>query len=456
MDRPDTHFAWNGDVSLAYQVCGSGPTDLVYLQGYCSNVDVNWESPSLSRFLRGLASHARLIVTDRRGWGCSERFTPGYVPDVDTLTDDVLAVLKAARSERASIVATYESAIVASLFAATYPERTRSLILIDPQITYLPTEEMPWMPSLVRWQEQIQAVRDTWGTLDWWDAPAGPEREWFARYARGSVTPGGLAAELTRYLHTDIRAVLPTIQVPTLVLVDSDRFYEVLPDTGHFVARKIPGARVVEHSSRGGPHFHWYGRGDAIVGEVRRFLAEIGEEEASFDRILATILFTDIVDSTKRAAELGDRRWSEVVLRHHATVRTLLARYRGIEIDTAGDGFFASFDGPARAVRCAIAITDAVRALGIEVRAGLHTGEVERIGEKIGGIAVNIGARVAARAAPSEVLVSQTVRDLMVGSDLTFVERGSHELKGLPGVWGLYAARKQAEAGGSESITVPA
>ena len=211
MDRAETRFAWNGNVSLAYQVCGDGPTDLVYLQGYCSNVDTNWESPYLSRFLRGLASHARLIVTDRRGWGCSERLTPGHVPDVDTLTDDILAVLKAARSERASIMATYESAIVASLFAATYPEQTRSLILVDPQVTYLPTEEMPWMPPLARWQEQIQAVHDTWGTLDWHDAPDGQEREWFARYARSSVTPGALAAELTRYLYTDIRAVLPTI-----------------------------------------------------------------------------------------------------------------------------------------------------------------------------------------------------------------------------------------------------
>jgi pimeloyl-ACP methyl ester carboxylesterase len=253
MDRPETRFAWNGDVSLAYQVCGDGPTDLVYLQGYCSNVDMNWESPYLSRFLRGLAGCSRLIVTDRRGWGCSERFTPGHIPDVDSLTDDILAVLKAARSERASILGTYESAIVASLFAATYPERTRSLILVDPQVTYLPTEDTPWMPSLDRWQEQIQAIRDTWGTSEWWDAPDGAEREWFVRYARACVTPGGLAAELTSYVHTDIRAVLPTIQVPTLVLVDSDRFYEVLPETGHFVASKIPGARVVEHSSRGGP-----------------------------------------------------------------------------------------------------------------------------------------------------------------------------------------------------------
>jgi pimeloyl-ACP methyl ester carboxylesterase len=360
VDRPETRFAWNGDVSLAYQICRNGPTDLVYLQGYCSNVDMNWDSPYLSHFLRGLASHARLIIMDRRGWGCSERFTPGYVPDVDILGDDVLAVMEAAGSERVSILATYESAIVASLFAATYPERTRSLVLVDPFVTYLPTDETPWMPSLARWQKQIQLVRETWGTRDWWDSPEGTERDWFSRYARASVTPGGLAAELSSYLHTDIRAVLPTIQVPTLVLVDTDSFYEVVPETGRFVASKIPGARVVEHSSQGGAHFHWYARGDAIVVEVGRFLAQIGEEEASFDRILATVLFTDIVDSTKRAAALGDRRWRDVVERHHATVRALLARYRGTEIDTAGDGFFASFDGPARAVRCAMAIAEAI------------------------------------------------------------------------------------------------
>ena len=447
MDRPETRFAWNGDVSLAYQVCGDGPTDLVYLQGYCSNVDMNWESPYLSRFLRGLVGHARLIVTDRRGWGCSERFTPGYVPDVDILTDDILAVMEAAGSERASILATYESTIVASLFAAVYPDRTRSLIFVDPQVTYLPTDETPWMPPLSRWQEQIAHIHDTWGTLDWWDSPKGPEGEWFSRYARASVTPGSLAAELSSYLGTDIRAVLPTIQVPTLVLVDTDSFYEVLPETGRFVANKIPGARVVEHSSQGGPHFHWYARGEAIVAEVGRFLAQISEEEVSFDRILATVLFTDIVDSTKRAAALGDRRWREVVERHHATVRTLLARYRGTEMDTAGDGFFASFDGPARAVRCAMAITHAVRPLGIEVRAGLHTGEVERIGDKIGGLAVNIGARVAELAAPSEVLVSQTVRDLMVGSELRFDDRGTHELKGVPGEWRVYAAARDGAAG---------
>jgi len=439
--RPETRFAWNGDVSLAYQIVGDGETDLVYLQGYCSNVDMNWESPYLSRFLRGLARHARLIVTDRRGWGCSERFTPGYVPDIDTLTDDILAVMSAAGSEHASILATYESTIVASLFAAVYPDRTRSLILVDPQVTYLPTEQTPWMPPLARWQEQIRLVRATWGTRDWWDSPAGPEREWFIRYSRASVTPGSLAAELGRYLDTDVTGVLPTIRVPTLVLVDSDAFYEVPPETGRYVASKIPGARVVEHSSEGGHHFHWYARGDAIVAQVGRFLAQVHEEEVSCDRILATVLFTDIVGSTDLAVELGDRRWRELVERHHATIRTLLARFRGTEVDTAGDGFFASFDGPARTVRCALAIVEALRPLGIQIRAGIHTGEVETIGGKIGGLAVNIGARVVAKAAPSEVLVSQTVKDLVAGSGLAFEDRGIHELKGVPGEWRVYAAR---------------
>jgi class 3 adenylate cyclase len=443
MNRPETRYAWNGEVSLAYQVVGQGDLDLLYLQGYCSNIDMNWESRHLANFLRGLARHGRLIVTDRRGWGCSERFTPGSVPDVDVLTDDILAVMSEVRSEQVAIIATYESAIVGSLFAAVYPERTKALILVDPQVTYLPTDETPWMPTLSRWQKQIELVRDTWGTTDWWDAPHGDEGEWFSRYARASVTPGGLAAELDSYLETDVRAVLPSIQVPTLVLVDTESFYEVLPETGRFVATKIPGARVVEHSSQGGHHFHWYARADAIVDEVGRFLAAIREEDESFDRVLATVLFTDIVGSTERAGALGDRRWRKIVEQHHSAVRTLLARYRGVEMDTAGDGFFASFEGPARAVRCAAAIVDAVRPLGIEVRAGLHTGEMERLDSKVGGVAVNIGARVAAMAAPSEVLVSQTVKDLMVGSDLRFDDRGSHELKGVPGAWKVYAVARR-------------
>ncbi|HJS49615.1 MAG TPA: adenylate/guanylate cyclase domain-containing protein [Gaiellaceae bacterium] len=270
----------------------------------------------------------------------------------------------------------------------------------------------------------------------------GTEGDWFIRYARASVTPGAIASEITNYLETDVRAVLPSIQAPTLILVDTDSFYEAPPEVGYFAASKIPLARVVEQSSSGGPHFHWYARADPIVQEVGRFIAEIRDEEASFDRVLATILFTDIVDSTKRAAELGDRGWRDLVERHHTTVRALLARYRGTEMDTAGDGFFAVFDGPARAVRCALAIAEAVQALGITVRAGLHTGEVERTDDKFGGLAVGIGARIAALAAASEVLVSQTVKDLMVGSNLAFEDRGLHSLKGVPGDWRVHAVTR--------------
>jgi class 3 adenylate cyclase len=440
VNRPETRFAWNGDVSLAFQVYGDGTRDLLYLQGYCSNVDLNWEGPRLAAFLRGLAQHARLIITDRRGWGCSERFTPGYVPDVDTLSEDLLAVLEAAKVERTAILATYESVIVALLFAAVHPDRVSSLILVDPQITYLPTEATPWMPTFEQWQEQIAKIRATWGTREYWDTPPGLEGEWFARYARGSVTPGSLAAELASYLHTDVTPLLQTIQVPTLVLVDTDSFAEVPPETGRLVASQIPGAQLVEHSSQGGPHFHWYARADAIVAEVGAFIERTVAEEAEFERILAAVLFTDIVASTQRAADLGDKRWRELVANHNTIVRTLLGRYRGREIDTAGDGFFVSFDGPVRAVRCAIAITEAIRPLGIEVRAGVHVGEVERLDEKISGLTVAIGARIATLAEPSQVLVSQTVRDLMFGSGLQFAERGEHVLKGVPGSWRVYVA----------------
>jgi class 3 adenylate cyclase len=374
--RPETRFAWNGDVSLAYQLVGSGTRDILYLQGYCSQVDLGWESPHLGAFLRRLAAHGRLILTDRRGWGCSERFSPGDVADIDALTDDILAVLDAAGSDRAAILATYECTIVAALFAAAYPERTSALILVDPFVSYL---------------------------------------------------------------DTDIRTVLPTIQAPTLVLVDLAGFFEVKPETGRYVASRIPGAQLAEHSSAGGHHLHWYRRAEPIVDEVGRFLARVQEEEASFDRVLATVLFTDIVRSAETASRLGDARWRQLLERHHTSVRALLGRYRGREIDTAGDGFFASFDGPARAARCALALVDAVRPLGVEIRAGLHTGEVETIGGKPGGVAVNVGARIAALAGPSEVLASQTVRDLVAGSGLVFADRGSHELKGVPGEWRLFA-----------------
>jgi len=439
--RPETRYTWNGDVSLAYQVVGEGPVDLLYLQGYCSHVDMNWESPHLARFLKGLSGHVRLVVTDRRGWGCSDRFSPSDVPPLETLTDDLLAVMKTVASERALIFATWDCALEASMFAATYPDRVLALVLCGAMATYVATDETPWMHSETQREEECEEVRTLWGTPAWRDTVPADDLDWWARYQRASVAPGALIAEIRRYAASDVRPVLPSIQAPTLVLSDSDGTIFNAPDNGRYLASHIPGARLVEFSGRN--EFHWYEPSATIIREeIARFITSIREEEASFNRVLATVMFTDIVDSTGRAAELGDRRWKESVEQHHQLVRTLLARYGGQEVDTAGDGFFATFDGPARAVRCAEAIVDAVKVVGLEVRAGLHTGEVETIDNKAGGLAVVMGARVGALASPSEVLVSQTIKDLTAGSGLMFEEQGTYELKGVPGTWRVYAVAR--------------
>ncbi len=446
MDRPETQYAWNGDVALAYQVFGEGPVDLVYLQGYCSNVDMNWESPYLARFLNGLAGLGRLIVMDRRGWGCSDRFSPTDVPAIEALTDDLLVVMDAAGSERAAIFGSYETGPLVMMFAATHPERATALLLCETFTARIATDEMPWLDDEHGWERDLARVRDEWGTPRWSEGAMkeGPERDWYTRYQRASITPGSAVAEFRRYMRTDVRAILPSIQVPTLVLSSTSGEDLSSPENGRYLASHIPGARLVEIERPADEihWFHWYGRAEPILAEVGRFLADLREEEASFDRVLATVLFTDIVSSTEKAAELGDRGWGELVERHHATVRAMLSRYRGIEVDTAGDGFFATFDGPARGIRCAQAIVDAVRPLGLEIRAGLHTGEVETIDGKVGGIAVHIGARVGALAGPSQVLVSQTVKDLVAGSGLTFEDAGEHELKGVPERWHLYEVVK--------------
>jgi class 3 adenylate cyclase len=442
VERPETRFAWNGDVALAYQVIGDGLVDLVYLQGYCSNVDMNWESPYLARFLNGLAGLGRLIVMDRRGWGCSDRFSPTDVPPLEALTDDLLVVMDAAGSERAAIFSSFETGSLVMMFAATHPERATALLLCDTFPTWMTTEETPWMEDEQQWERMLVDIRDEWGTHAWSEGKMqdGPERDWYTRYQRASITPGSAVAEFRRYMRTDVRAILPSIQVPTLVLSSTSGEGLTSPENGRYLASRIPGARLVELERPADEiHWlHWYGRAEPIVGEMGRFLADLREEEASFDRVLATVLFTDIAGSTERAAELGDRGWRELVERHHATVRAMLSRYRGIEVDTAGDGFFATFDGPARGIRCAQAIIDAVRPLGLEVRAGLHTGEVETIDRKAGGIAVSIGARVGGVAGASEILASSTVKDLVAGSGLTFEDRGEHELKGVPDRWRLY------------------
>jgi len=446
MSRPETQFAWHGDDALAYQVVGDGHTDLVYLQGLISNVELNWDHPAMARFLTGLARNRRLIVTDARGWGCSERSSPREPLPIEVLTEDLGVVLDAVGSPRAVIMANNDCAFAAMLFAATYPDRTAGVILYEASANWTWTEETPWEWTAERWNVQVEDFR-TWGRDDAVDdiaffAPsmAGDERylEWWYRLYLLSGAPGYSAAVATRYQATDLRALLPAIRVPAIVLVRPDHPEPSWLPSGRYLAAHIPGARLVELPGRDAPL--WLGDQDAVVRAVDRFVADIREERGELDTVVATVLFTDIVGSTETAVRLGDGGWREVVDRHHATVRALLDRFRGTEIDTAGDGFFASFDGPARAIRCALAIVDSLAPFGIDVRAGLHTGECEMIDGKVGGIAVNIGARVAALAGPGEVLVSQTVRDLVAGSGLSFDDRGEHALKGIPDPRQLYRA----------------
>ena len=444
--RPETRYAWNGDVALAYQVFGAGPVDLVYAQGYTSHVDFNWESPHLARFLRGLGERARVIHTDRRGWGCSDRFSPGDIAPLEVQADDLVVVMDAVGSERAVIFVSNDTAPTGVLFAATYPERTAGLVLVDPVVAYIDSEA-----ARREWAEVNARVRREFGTpaydREFWS----DERaflDWFVPWCRASVAPGALAAEAEAFGSVDIRGVLSSIQVPTLVVgllegrdhvpVWTESFGEAASNA-QVVADRITGARLISPAVEGGAAWHhWYARGPAILDAIGDLIASIREEQESFDRVLATVLFTDIVDSTAVAARLGDAGWRTLVERHHSTVRSLLTRYRGSEVDTAGDGFFATFDGPARAVRCANAIVAAMRPLGVQVRAGVHTGEVEMIGGKTGGLAVVIGARIAAAAGPSEVLASQTVKDLTAGSGLRFDSLGEHMLKGVPDLWHLY------------------
>ncbi len=441
VERAETRYAWNGDDCLAFQVVGEGPVDLVYLQGELSNVILNWEHPAFARFANALARCSRLIITDRRGLGCSERFTPRDIPPLETLVDDLRAVLDEAGAQRAAIFATGDCGFIAMPFAATYPDRVASLILHDASPTWRKSDETPWGKTD---EEMEEAIQDSCALEGRWSQKSNPSLTseadglaWCIRYERISIARGGCLADGWRFGQTDVRGVLPSIQVPTLVLYRRENETEAL-DSG-YLASHIRAARLVELP--GFDHFPWAVHQDATIREVERFLSSVRAEEADLDRVLATVLFTDIVGSTEKVAELGDAGWRDLVERHHATVRALLARYRGREIDTAGDGFFASFDGPARAVHCAEAAVEAVRPLGIEIRAGLHTGEVETIGDKVGGIAVNIGARVGGMARASEVLVSQTVKDLVAGSGLRFEDRGEHVLAGVPEAWRVFAAR---------------
>ena len=450
--RPETQYVWNGDAALAYQVFGDGAVDLVYLQGYTSHVDLNWDSPHLARFLQSLGQLARVTHIDRRGWGCSERFSPGDVAPLEVQVDDLRTVMDAAGSERAVLFVSVDTGPTGVLFAASYPERTAGLVLCDTFLYFSGNED-----DRRRWAEMNDRIRRGWGRPGWergWEnAYPWDEREyadWFVPWCRASVAPGALAAEAEAFAAVDVRGVLTSIQAPTLLVGRGagDRWLDTTRMVGRaedpveewkFELDRIRDARLILPSQDGGAGpFHWYGRAPAVLEGVRELTRGIDEEQRILDRVLATVLFTDIVGSAELAAQLGDVGWGELVERHHAIVRGLLARYRGVEVDTAGDGFFTTFDGPARAARCATAIVEAVRPLGIEVRAGVHTGEVETIDGKAGGLAVVMAARIAAAAGASEVLASRTVKDLTVGSGLTFVDAGEHGLKGVPDRWRLY------------------
>jgi class 3 adenylate cyclase/pimeloyl-ACP methyl ester carboxylesterase len=437
----ETRYARSGDTSVAYQVLGRGPVDLVYVPGFLSHLEWNWQHPSIARFLEQLASFARLIVLDRRGTGLSDPVEG--VPTLEERMDDVRAVMDAVESDRAALFGVADGGPLCLLFAATYPERTSGLALYASLAKFTQDREYPWGWTPAGIQIYLSAGEAEWGTGVGAEllAPslAGDEgyRRWFARLLRLSASPRMAMGLLRMNTEIDVRAILPTVHVPTLVLHRRNDLF-VAAGHGAYLAERIPGATFVELP--GDDHWPWAGDEGAVVSRLHEHLTGAGWTPDA-DRVLATVLFTDIVGSTERAATLGDRRWRELLEDHRALVRRELARFGGRELETIGDGFFARFDGPARAIRCAAAAADAVHGLGIEIRAGIHTGECEAHGDHLEGIAVHVGARVSAQAGTGEVLVSRTVRDLVAGSGIEFADRGTHALKGVPGEHRLFAVR---------------
>jgi class 3 adenylate cyclase len=451
VERPPIRYTKTIDgLHIAYQVVGTGPFDLLYAPGWFSNLDCAWEVPELGEFLTELASLSRLILFDRRGFGLSDSPTTTGSWSLELGMDDIRAVMDAARSERAVLFGADDGGALCTLFAASDPGRVSALVLFGVWATYFRSADYPWGWTKQQDENWMQRVESHWGTEEFWTnsvylsphitSDPGRVRAW-ARYARLSASRGAALAVARMQRETDIRAVLPAVMVPTLVMHRTDDTADPV-EQARYIGEQVPNAEVVELP--GTEHAPFAGDAQRVLRELRRFVSAVHDEEAEFDRVLATVLFTDLVGSTERAAALGDRAWRELVKRHHTIIRWLLARYRGTEVDTAGDGFFATFDGPARAVRCARAIIDALQPLGLDVRAGVHTGEVETIDGKAGGLAVNIGARVAASAAPRELLVSSTVKDLTAGSGLEFEDAGQRELKGIPDAWHLFRVVKAA------------
>lgn len=442
MNSPETRYAKSGDIHIAYQVVGEGALDLVFVHGWISHIEHMWEEPSLARFLSRLASFSRLILIDKRGTGMSDPVPLDRLPTLEQRMDDVRAVMDAADSNRAALFGTSEAGALHCLFAATHPDRTAAIILLNSYARLAWSDDYPWGMRPGDAEGLLQLIEKDWGKGVAFEALVASQadnavmRAWWSRYQRLAASPGAAVTLLRRAFDTDTRAVLAAIRVPALILHrDGDPFTG--PVHGRYLAEHIPGARYVELS--GSDHLFFSENADRLVDEIQEFLTGVREAKEA-ERVLATVLFVDLVGSTEEATRLGDRRWRDLLAAFYAALRAELTRFRGLEVDTAGDGLFATFDGPARAIRCGAAMTAAVRGLGLQARVGIHTGECERIAEKIGGIAVHIGARVAALAKPGEVLVSNTVKDLVAGSGLRFEDRGGNVLKGVPGEWRLFAA----------------
>ena len=438
----ETKYAHSGSVNIAYQVHGDGPIDLVMAPGWIFHLELVWEDPSFERTINRLLPNFRVILFDKRGTGLSDR-APG-ASTLEERMDDVRAVMDAVGSESAAVMGWSEGGSIATLFAATYPERTRALILYASAARFLQGVDYPHGVDPEAAEAFKRYIRDMWGQGygAYIAVPSRADdeafRRWFGRYERLAVSPGEGLAMFQVNMEIDMRHLLPTIRVPTLILHQTgDRLVPI--ELSRYMAERIPDAKFVELP--GIDHLFWFGDPDPLVEEIQEFLLGVRSAPEP-DRVLATIMFSDIVGSTERASGLGDRKWRDLLDRYLTAANRQVTQFRGREVKSMGDGFLATFDGPARAVRCGFALREAARELGIQLRTGIHTGEVELMGQDVGGIAVHIGARVAGLAEPNEVLASSTVKDLVSGSGIRFAERGTHQLKGVPDEWRLYAAEE--------------
>jgi class 3 adenylate cyclase len=437
---PETRYAHSGDVHIAYQVVGEAKPDILLVPEFWHSIEAQWDEPSLAAFLDRLSSFGRLIAFDQRGTGVSDPIPPKEMPSLEQWLDDIKIVMAEVRSEQAVLLGLGGGGSLSMLFAATHPERVAGLVLVNSFARLVEAPDYPWGRAPVLEEELLDVMRAGWGRGVLLDlvAPSkvGDEtfRQWWARYQRLGSSPGVIVHIRAMLEELDIRDVLPSIRAPTLVLHRSENLF-VRAQHGRYLADHIPQTRYVEIP--GTDYFPFLGNSDVILEEIGRFVKGVSRAPEA-DRVMATVLFTDIVGSTRLASDVGDRRWTELLDAHHSIVRRELERFRGREIDTAGDGFFALFDGPARAVRCALAIREGLRSVGLEIRAGVHAGEVELADGAARGVAVHIGQRVLAEAAPGGVMVSSTVKDLVAGSGLEFADRGMRTLKGVPGEWHLF------------------